>query len=126
MISDLLDYTQGTGGGIPITPRDANMAEIGRRVVDEVEAGTPEGRIAFAADGDTDGRWDPDRVAQVFANLIGNGLNHGDGGVRVSVHGEADRESCLDYIEQNWTDLRPRSLVERMARTGSGRADAPA
>lgn len=32
------------------------------------------------------------------------------------VHGEADRQSCLDYIERNWTDLRPRSLVERMAR----------
>lgn len=29
------------------------------------------------------------------------------------VHGEADRASCLDYVEANWTDMRPRSLVER-------------
>lgn len=28
--------------------------------------------------------------------------------------GEADRESCLDYVEHNWTDLRPRSLAEQM------------
>ncbi len=28
-----------------------------------------------------------------------------------SVYGEADRESCLRYIEEQWTDLRPRSLV---------------
>ncbi|GAA1384684.1 MbtH family protein [Pseudonocardia kongjuensis] len=28
-------------------------------------------------------------------------------------HGPADRASCLAHIEQNWTDLRPRSLVER-------------
>lgn len=42
------------------------------------------------------------------------------------VHGESDRQSCLDYIEEHWTDLRPRSLVERMARAESGRADTPA
>lgn len=29
-----------------------------------------------------------------------------------SVFGPADRTSCLDLIEKNWTDLRPRSLVE--------------
>jgi uncharacterized protein YbdZ (MbtH family) len=25
--------------------------------------------------------------------------------------GTADRASCLDYVEQNWTDLRPASLA---------------
>jgi MbtH protein len=25
------------------------------------------------------------------------------------VHGTDTRQACLDYIEQNWTDLRPRS-----------------
>ena len=28
------------------------------------------------------------------------------------VYGEADRAACLDYIEQNWTDIRPKSLRE--------------
>jgi MbtH protein len=27
-------------------------------------------------------------------------------------HGPADRQSCLDYVEQNWTDMRPNSLVQ--------------
>ena len=31
------------------------------------------------------------------------------------VYGEADRAACLDYIEQNWTDIRPKSLRERLA-----------
>ncbi len=31
------------------------------------------------------------------------------------VYGEADRAVCLDYIEQNWTDIRPKSLRERLA-----------
>jgi uncharacterized protein YbdZ (MbtH family) len=25
------------------------------------------------------------------------------------VHGEASRPSCLDYVEANWTDIRPLS-----------------
>ncbi|MEU0648297.1 MULTISPECIES: MbtH family protein [Streptomyces phaeochromogenes group] len=36
------------------------------------------------------------------------------GGWRV-VFGEADRAECLEYVEQNWTDLRPKSLREAMA-----------
>ncbi|MFF3554987.1 MbtH family protein [Streptomyces tsukubensis] len=29
--------------------------------------------------------------------------------------GEASRAECLEYVEKNWTDLRPRSLREAMA-----------
>jgi uncharacterized protein YbdZ (MbtH family) len=32
-----------------------------------------------------------------------------------AVYGEADRAVCLDYIEQNWSDIRPKSLRERLA-----------
>ena len=31
------------------------------------------------------------------------------------VYGEGDRAACLDYIEQNWTDIRPKSLRDRLA-----------
>ncbi|HXT93995.1 MAG TPA: MbtH family protein [Trebonia sp.] len=27
------------------------------------------------------------------------------------VYGEADRASCLAYIEEHWTDIRPKSLI---------------
>ncbi len=29
--------------------------------------------------------------------------------------GPADRAGCLEHIEQNWTDIRPRSLVAQYA-----------
>ena len=32
-----------------------------------------------------------------------------------SVFGEASRQEVLDYIEQHWSDMRPRSLREAMA-----------
>jgi MbtH protein len=32
------------------------------------------------------------------------------------VHGPADRQSCLDHVEANWTDIRPLSARrERVA-----------
>jgi uncharacterized protein YbdZ (MbtH family) len=35
------------------------------------------------------------------------------------VYGEADRAACLEFIEQNWTDIRPKSLRERLAQGGA-------
>lgn len=31
-----------------------------------------------------------------------------------TVHGPADRPSCVEYVDANWTDMRPRSLAARM------------
>ncbi|PXW35064.1 MbtH family protein [Nocardia sp. 348MFTsu5.1] len=30
------------------------------------------------------------------------------------VFGEASRAECLDYVNENWTDLRPQSLIDAM------------
>ena len=29
-------------------------------------------------------------------------------------HAEDDRQACLDYVEEHWTDMRPKSLVTAM------------
>lgn len=31
------------------------------------------------------------------------------------VFGGSDRGKCLEYVEKNWTDIRPKSLREAMA-----------
>ena len=31
------------------------------------------------------------------------------------VYGEATRAACLDYVDDNWTDMRPKSLRKVMA-----------
>ncbi len=30
-------------------------------------------------------------------------------------HEEDSRKACLDFIEENWTDMRPKSLIREMA-----------
>ncbi|MFJ1764725.1 MbtH family protein [Amycolatopsis sp. NPDC088138] len=32
-----------------------------------------------------------------------------------AVSGPADRQSCVDYVDLNWTDMRPRSLRRQLA-----------
>lgn len=31
-----------------------------------------------------------------------------------AIFGEAGREECLEFIEENWTDMRPKSLIRDM------------
>lgn len=31
-----------------------------------------------------------------------------------TVFGPGDRQSCLDHVETNWTDMRPQSLIDSM------------
>jgi MbtH protein len=30
------------------------------------------------------------------------------------VHGAASRQSCVDHVDEHWTDMRPASLIEAM------------
>jgi uncharacterized protein YbdZ (MbtH family) len=36
------------------------------------------------------------------------------------VYGEADRAACLDYIDREWADIRPKSLRDRLAESQRG------
>jgi MbtH protein len=53
----------------------------------------------------------------VFANVP-------DGWTKV--YGEESRKDCLEFIEANWTDMRPRSLIQAMeSERPSDRQDQP-
>ncbi|MGW2566255.1 MbtH family protein [Streptomyces sp. NPDC001537] len=30
------------------------------------------------------------------------------------VHGPADRQACVQYVDEHWTDMRPKSLIRAM------------
>ncbi len=40
--------------------------------------------------------------------------------------GEAGRQECLDFIEENWTDMRPKSLIAAMEEDAARRKEAAA
>ena len=85
MVSQLLDVTRSRlGGGMPISKRHADLRALLGTVVQEVARASPE-RVVLRADTPALGAFDTDRMAQVFANLIGNALQHGEGDVSVSL-----------------------------------------
>lgn len=92
MIDDLYDLTRvRMGGGISITPRPGiDVGQLAERVASELGAAHAGRELAVHKSGDTVGVWDPDRLAQVLFNIIGNALRHGTRGtpVRADVDGK--------------------------------------
>jgi signal transduction histidine kinase len=92
MIADLLDLTRARqGGGIPIELKQADLGAIVQQAIDEVAVAHPDRTIDLDAQGEASGAWDPDRMAQVMANLVSNALDYSPVGtpVRVVLRAEA-------------------------------------
>jgi len=86
MIADLLDLTRSRlGGGIPIERRSVDLRGVCHRVLDEMEATHPEVEFRLIVTGNTWGDFDPDRIAQVLSNLVGNAISYGTPGGPVSI-----------------------------------------
>jgi signal transduction histidine kinase len=112
MISDLLDFTRTRfGNRIPIQRRDADLAQICRDAVGELAIAHVGRSVEVATDGDLRGSWDPDRLAEVVQNLVGNALEHSEESsavtVRVSGDGELVRLEVHNSGEPIATDLLP-------------------
>ncbi len=97
MVGDLLDFTRGhLGGGIPIERAEVNLGKVVHAVVDEVRAAHPEEKIRVETRGETDGRWDAERLGQAIANLVVNAVQHGADGTTVTIIvGGDEREACV-------------------------------
>ena len=78
MIDQLLDFTRGRlGGGVPIR-KPADLAQICRQMIGELQASHPGRDLLLDATGSCTGEWDPDRLAQLVGNLVANAIDHGD------------------------------------------------
>lgn len=79
MVNDLLDLARcNLGAGIAVNLEAVELIEICRSVVNEIRTGFPTARIVLNEKGVIAGQYDPARIAQVFTNLIGNAIRHGD------------------------------------------------
>lgn len=94
MTRDLLDFTQvRMGGGLPVHRRPVDLHDLAQQVIEELRMSHPEREFRVESDGDALGEWDPDRMAQMLSNLLGNALQYSPANSRVTVrvHGEAPR-----------------------------------
>jgi PAS domain S-box-containing protein len=101
MIGNLLDLARcRQGGGLGLTRKPTDLADVVRMVVNELEASHPGRHIAISVEGDTRAELDPDRMAQVVSNLASNALAYSpaESVVRIDVRG---REGELVLVVNN-------------------------
>ena len=88
LIRDLLDFTQARmGKALPVKRQAVDLHVLTQQVVDEVQLATAERELKLEREGDAQGAWNPDRIAQVLTNA----LQYSPAGtpLRVSTRGEA-------------------------------------
>lgn len=113
LVKELLDFTQARSGAIPVRPGLTELDEVVRSVVEELRAVHSERTIDFKA-ARLQGQWDSDRLHQVFANIIGNALDHSlpSHRVRVSVDVGAANEAVVEV--HNEGSVIPPDLLPRL------------
>ncbi|WNG51290.1 PAS domain-containing protein [Archangium minus] len=95
MISDILDLTRvRLSGGIPLNLAPTSLPLVCQQVVEELTVAYPERGIVLESEGEGEGIWDPERLAQVVSNLVSNALEHGtnEGPIFVRCTGDVQRQ----------------------------------
>ncbi|HEV8550886.1 MAG TPA: response regulator [Polyangiaceae bacterium] len=88
MIEQLLDLTRArlVGGlGFARKRHHVEVSKLVQRTVEELRAVYPERNVVVTSDGNCTATGDPDRLLQLFSNLLANALHHGEAGTDVSV-----------------------------------------
>ncbi|ABC81555.1 sensor histidine kinase [Anaeromyxobacter dehalogenans] len=125
LIRDLLDLTRARlGGGIPIQPRPTELRQVAQQVVDELEPSYPDRPILVEASGNTQGHWDPDRIAQVIGNLVTNALKYGARGTPVTVGVAAEDGEVLLSVHNLGVPI-PAEIIPTLFEPGGRAAPDP-
>jgi PAS domain S-box-containing protein len=90
MIEQIMDLTRARlAGGIELNRRPTDLCDILERVVEELRLIHPSRTIELRCIR-LPGTWDPDRLEQVFSNLVANALVHGDREGPVTIEGRVE------------------------------------
>ena len=132
MVSQLLDLTRSRlAHGLPIQPRPTDARDLMRQTIAEFRASAPGRSIQFVDAESVPAVWDPDRILQLFGNLVGNAISHSPPAtpvavrvsssaeevrVEVSNEGESIPEQVLPHLFQPFR----RGASERSRNAGLG------
>jgi signal transduction histidine kinase len=94
LVTQMLDVSRITGGGLELVPAPIDLRDVVRDVVDRFALEIQHRHVSVNVDAPdpVPGAWDAGRVDQVVTNLLSNALKYGAGRpIEVSVRGEAAR-----------------------------------
>ena len=78
MVEDLVEFTRTRfGDTMPVVRTEIDLRRIIGDVASEIGASYPASSVHVEMRGDLRGRWDGERLAQAFTNLVSNAVQHG-------------------------------------------------
>jgi two-component system sensor histidine kinase/response regulator len=111
MIEDMLDLARARlAGGIIVKREPSDFQGLVERVVREHQAAVPDRLIETQYEGDCAGSWDPERIAQVASNLIGNAIKHGSAHAAIHVSLDGTRRDAVTLVIRNSGTIAPEVL----------------
>jgi signal transduction histidine kinase len=112
IIDDLLDLTQiQIAGGLKLDRKPTDLVPLVKELVDDAHAAEPERPIRFETSASAIiTECDPDRVAQVVTNLVGNALRHGSVEHEVLVRLSADDTRAKLSVHNGGAPIAPALL----------------
>jgi sigma-B regulation protein RsbU (phosphoserine phosphatase) len=79
-------------------------------VVDELKVTAPARVVRVGHVGEEDARWDPDRIAQVVSNLVGNALQHGSADAPIVVESRIEVDQATLSVTNHGAPIPSEAL----------------
>jgi sigma-B regulation protein RsbU (phosphoserine phosphatase) len=112
LITDLLDFTQARlGTGLKVWPRSIDLHQLVDETVDELAQAFQGRGLRHESSGQGECIADPDRVAQVVGNLVGNAMAYGEPAAPVTVTTTIAAEGCSIEVHNRGTSIPPEKLA---------------
>ena len=117
LVTNVLDFARGRlGGGLTLQRRtDDQLGSVLQQVADELKAVWPDRQIETSFEISVPVSYDPDRIGQLFSNLLANALIHGarEAPVRVTATSSGD---AFELSVANSGDPIPAEVLPRLFR----------
>ena len=110
MIEQLLDLARIRTSGLELSLQEADVTGVLAPILEELLGGRNPELVALSTAGDTVATVDPDRLAQIFSNLIGNALQHGDLSSPVAVTVDGSERSHITVRVRNRGSIAPQHM----------------
>jgi len=115
LVDDLLDVSRITRGRFELRQRKVLLTEVLANAVEStratIESSRHELTVAIRAPGlHVDG--DPDRLAQVFSNLLLNAAKYTDAGGRITLSLDRDNGEAIVTVQDNGIGIPPHALEQ--------------
>lgn len=113
MVEDLLDVTRiRQAGGLRLSLADMNLAGLCEAAVEDARHCAADRVLHYTVQGDTQGRWDGERLAQVVSNILGNALKHGAAAEPITVTLDGSQPGEVLLVIHNGGTIAPALLPD--------------